>query len=79
MDTGSGDTHYNLTGLQQNTTYYIRVVAVNYITFGGAPLRGNESETVIGIVIPQPDEGVQWLIVRTEIHVLLYVTNDILT
>ena len=52
---------------------------MNYIIFGGAPLRGNESETVIGIVIAQPDEGVQWLIVRTEIHVLLYVTNDILT
>ena len=46
VDTGSGDTHYNLTGLQRNNTYYIRVVAVNYLTFGGMPLRGNESKTL---------------------------------
>ena len=54
VDTGSGDTHYNLTGLQHNTTYYIRVVAVNYNTFGGAPLRGEKSETAIGILMPEP-------------------------
>ena len=35
VDTASDDTYYNLTGLQQNTTYYIRVVAVNYQTFSG--------------------------------------------
>ena len=67
VDTGSRDTHYNLTGLQQNTTYYIRVVAANYVTFGGVPLRGNESETVTGVVIPEPGEGVQWLLFRTDI------------
>ena len=61
MDTGSEDTHYNLTGLQQNTTYYIRVVAVNYRTFNGVPLRGNESETVTGVVIiPGPGEVAHW-------------------
>ena len=38
VDTGSGDTHYNLTGLQQNTTYYIRVSAFNVITSDGVPL-----------------------------------------
>ena len=58
VDTGSGDTYYNLTGLQQNTTYYIRVVAVNYRTFGGEPLRGNESETITGVVISQPGEDI---------------------
>ena len=58
VDTGSGDIYYNLTGLQQNTTYYIRVVAVNYRTFGGVPLRGNESETITGVVIPQPGEDI---------------------
>ena len=46
MDTESRDTYYNLTGLQQNTLYYIRVVAVNYMTFGGAPMRGDGSETI---------------------------------
>ena len=67
VDTGSGDTYYNLTGLQQNTTYYIRVVAVNYGTFGGAPLKGNESETVIGfIIIPKPGKAIQWLLFRTD-------------
>ena len=60
MDTGSEDTYYNLTGLLQNTTYYIRVLAVNYITSDGLPLRGNESETVSGIIIPEPGEGVHW-------------------
>ena len=35
VDTASDDTYYNLTGLQQNTTYYIRVVAVNYMTVDG--------------------------------------------
>ena len=55
VDTGSGDTYYNLTGLQHNTTYYIRVVAVNYFPF--VPLRGNESETVTGIV---PGEDTHW-------------------
>ena len=57
VDTGSGDTYYNLTGLQHSTTYYIRVVAVNYFPFGGAPLRGNESEVVTGIV---PGEDIYW-------------------
>ena len=51
VDTGSRDTHYNLTGLQHNTTYHIRVVAVNYITFDGVPLRGNESNTITGIML----------------------------
>ena len=60
VNTGSGDTYYNLTGLQHNTTYYIRVVAVNYITFGGVPLRGSESETVIGVVRPEPGEDDWW-------------------
>ena len=35
VDTASDDTYYNLTGLQQNTTYYIRVVAVSYMTVNG--------------------------------------------
>ena len=61
VDTGSGDTHYNLTGLQHNTTYYIRVVAVNYVTFGRAPLRGEESETVTGIIIPEPGDGIHYI------------------
>lgn len=43
-------THYNLTGLQQNVIYYIRVVAVNYVN--GTPLRGNESETITATVAP---------------------------
>ena len=62
VDTGSRDTYYNLTGLQQNTTYYIRVVAVNYITFGGLPLRGNESETVTGVIIPEPSEDTNCMV-----------------
>ena len=60
VDTGSRDTYYNLTGLLQNTTYYIRVLAVNYITFNGVPLRGNDSETVTGIIIPEPGEDAHW-------------------
>ena len=60
VDTGSGDTYYNLTGLQHNTTYYIRVVAVNYLTFGGLTLRGNESETVTGVIMPEPGKDDQW-------------------
>ena len=56
VDTGSRDTYYNLPGLLQNTTYYIRVLAVNYFTSDGAPLRGNESKTVSGIIIPEPGE-----------------------
>ena len=35
VDTAGDDTYYNLTGLQQNTTYYIRVVAVSYMTVNG--------------------------------------------
>ena len=54
VDTGSEDTYYNLTGLLQNTTYYIRVLAVNYFRFGGVPLRGNESNTVVVKLVPQP-------------------------
>ena len=54
VDTGSGDTHYNLTGLQHNTTYYIRVVAVNYPIFDGEPLRGEESETLTMKFLSQP-------------------------
>ena len=54
VDTGSGDTYYNLTGLQHNTTYYIRVVAVNYVTLNGLPLRGEKSETVTGVLVPEP-------------------------
>ena len=56
VDTGSENTYYNLTGLLQSTTYYIRVLAVNYFTSDGLPLRGNESETVSGIIIPEPGE-----------------------
>ena len=56
VDTRNRNTYYNLTGLLENTTYYIRVLAVNYITFNGLPLRGNESETVSGIIIPEPGE-----------------------
>ena len=52
-------TYYNLTGLQQNTIYYIRVVAVNYMTSSGEPLRGNRSDIITGIVIPEPGEGAQ--------------------
>ena len=54
VDTGSEDTYYNLTGLLQNTTYYIRVVAVNNVTFDGVPVRGNESNTVVVKIAPQP-------------------------
>ena len=65
VDTGSGDTYYNLTGLQHNTTYYIRVVAVNLFRFGAAPLRGNESETITGIVplyiVPEPGDGIRYI------------------
>ena len=57
VDTGSNDTYYNLTGLQHNTTYHIRVVAVNYFT-PGLPLRGNESETVV--IMPEPGKDDQW-------------------
>ena len=64
VDTGSEDTYYNLTGLQQNTTYYIRVVAVNYFTFGGVPLKGNESSTIIAIILPAPGEGIHSLLFR---------------
>ena len=60
VDTVSRDTYYNLTGLQHSTTYYIRVVAVNYITLNGVPLRGNESETVTGIVRPAPGKDDWW-------------------
>ena len=56
VDTGSRDTYYNLTGLLQNTTYYIRVLAVNYFRSGGVPVRGDESETVSGIIIPEIGE-----------------------
>ena len=54
VDTGSNDTYYNLTGLQHSTIYYIRVVAVNYMTFGGLPQRGEKSETATGILMPEP-------------------------
>ena len=56
VDTGSGDTYYNLTGLQHNTTYHIRVVAVNYIqvTPNIPPIRGNESNTLAVTLVPQP-------------------------
>ena len=54
VDTRSRDTYYNLTGLQHNTTYYIRVVAVNYITFNGVPLRGNGTETLTMSLASQP-------------------------
>ena len=59
VDTGSNNTYYNLTGLQHNTTYYIRVVAVNYFT-PGLPLRGNESETVTVVIMPEPGKDDQW-------------------
>ena len=59
VDTGNNDTYYNLTGLQHSTIYYIRVVAVNYFT-PDLPLRGNESETVTGVIMPEPGEDYQW-------------------
>ena len=59
VNTGSRDTYYNLTGLQHNTPYYIRVVAVNNYT-DGLPLRGNESEIVIGVIMPEPGKDDQW-------------------
>ena len=74
VDTGSGDTHYNLTGLQHNTTYYIRVVAVNYITFGGAPLRGRESEAVTGVIISKPGEGMHTYILRMRFRMTWCIT-----
>ena len=33
---------------------------MNYFTSGGLPLRGNESETVSGIIIPEPGEDAHW-------------------
>ena len=53
VDTGSRDTYYNLTGLQHNTTYYIRVVAVNYIE-SNSPIRGQESNTLTVTLGHQP-------------------------
>ena len=47
----SDDTYYNLTGLQQNTPYYIRVVAVNYLTFSG-PAR-TEGEWITATTLEQ--------------------------
>ena len=35
VHTAGDDTYHNLTGLQQNTAYYIRVVAVSYMTLNG--------------------------------------------
>ena len=61
VDPRSRDTYYNLTGLQHNTNYYIRVVAVNYNTFDGVPLRGNESETATGIIVPEPGDGIHYI------------------
>ena len=61
VDTGSGDTYYNLTGLQHNTTYYIRVVAVNHNTFDGVQLRGEKSETATGVVMPEPGDGIHYI------------------
>ena len=49
--TVSDDTYYNLTGLQQNTTYYIRVVAVNHLTFSG-PAR-TEGEWITATTLEQ--------------------------
>ena len=60
VNTGINDTYYNLTGLQHNTTYYIRVVALNYFRFGGEPLRGNESETITVVIMPEPGKDDQW-------------------
>ena len=62
VDTGSGDTYYNLTGLQHNTTYYIRVVAVNYPVFDGEPQRGEASETITGVIIPEPGEDTHCMV-----------------
>ena len=62
VDTGSGDTYYNLTGLQHNTTYYIRVVAVNYVTFDGEPMRGNDSEIITGVIMPEPGEDTHCMV-----------------
>jgi hypothetical protein len=46
VDTASDDTYYNLTGLQQNTTYYIRVVAVSNMTVDGVARTEGEWITV---------------------------------
>ena len=46
VDTAGDDTYYNLTGLQQNTTYYIRVVAVSYMTVDG--VARTEGEWITG-------------------------------
>ena len=35
---------------------------MNYFRIGGAPLRGNESETVTGIIIPEPGEDVHCMV-----------------
>ena len=75
VDTGSRDTYYNLTGLLQNTTYYIRVLAVNYITFNGVPLRGNESETVSGIIIPELGEDAHWRTAKNEHYTVTCVAK----
>ena len=33
---------------------------MNYFRFGGEPLRGNESETVTGVIMPEPGKDDQW-------------------
>ena len=53
VDTASDDTYYNLTGLQQNTPYYIRVVAVNYMTSSG-PAR-TEGEWITAAILEQSE------------------------
>ena len=53
VDTASDDTYYNLTGLQQSTPYYIRVVAVNYLTLSG-PAR-TEGEWITATTLEQSE------------------------
>ena len=53
VDTASDDTYYNLTGLQQNTPYYIRVVAVNYQTFSGPA--STEGEWITAAILEQSE------------------------
>ena len=53
VNTSSDDTYYNLTGLQQNTPYYIRVVAVNHLTFSG--VARTEGEWITAAILEQSE------------------------